>query len=151
MKNGPRTLLSVALPTGGLLSASTRAETPRTSERRMNSWRRGVHVLPVRVRKSIVLIHSSVVMLWQEEDAKGGSRQSECAGSEEKRWRKDVLCLGDKFMKLADKILEDEPYASASPYASTCSTGVRYITYGFGASSVSLSKLAVITSGLSGY
>ena len=25
----------------------------------------------------------------------------------------DALCLGDKFMKLADKILEDEPYASA--------------------------------------
>ena len=63
VKNGPRTLLSVAFPAGGLLSASTTAEIPRTSERRMNSWRRGVHVLPVRVRKSIVLIHSSVVML----------------------------------------------------------------------------------------
>ena len=30
----------------------------------------GVHILPVRVRKSIVVIHSSVVMLGQEERAK---------------------------------------------------------------------------------
>ena len=70
MKKGPRTLLSVAFPVGGLLSELTRAETPNTSERRMNSWRMGVHILPVRVRKSIVVIHSSVVMLGQEERAK---------------------------------------------------------------------------------
>jgi hypothetical protein len=64
VKNGPRTLLSVAIPFEGLLSASTRADTPSTSERRMNSWRSGVHVWPVRVRNLIVLIHSSVVRLW---------------------------------------------------------------------------------------
>jgi len=39
VKNGPRTEDSVAVPTLGLLSASTRAETPKTSESRMNSWR----------------------------------------------------------------------------------------------------------------
>ena len=63
MKNGPKTVLSVAFPIGGLLSESTRADTPSTSERRINSWRSGVHVWPVRVRKLIVLIHSSEVRL----------------------------------------------------------------------------------------
>jgi hypothetical protein len=63
VKNGPKTVLSVALPIGGLLSESTSADTPSTSERRINSWRSGVHVWPVRVRKLIVLIHSSVVRL----------------------------------------------------------------------------------------
>lgn len=63
VKNGPKTELSVAFPIGGLLSESTRADRPSTSERRINSWRSGVHVWPVRVRKLIVFIHSSVVML----------------------------------------------------------------------------------------
>lgn len=42
VKNGPRTLLSVA-PVGGLLRASTSAEAPKISERRINSWRVEVH------------------------------------------------------------------------------------------------------------
>lgn len=62
VKKGPRTLLSVAPLIGGLFSASTSAEAPRISERRMNSCRRGVQVWPTRVKYSIVFIHSSVVM-----------------------------------------------------------------------------------------
>lgn len=46
---------------GGPLSASTRALRPRTSLRRMNSWRRGVQVWPVRVRKAIAAVHSAEV------------------------------------------------------------------------------------------
>lgn len=41
--------------------------------------------------------------------------ESECAGRRRKRGAEDALCLGDKFMKLAYEILEDEPYASAQP------------------------------------
>jgi hypothetical protein len=63
VKKGAKKDLFVAFPSGGLLSESTRADTPSTSERRINSWRIGVHVWPVRVRKLIVFIHSSVVML----------------------------------------------------------------------------------------
>ena len=63
MKNGPKTLLSVAASTGGLLSASTSADTPSTSESRTNSWRSGVHVCPVRVRNWMADIHSSCVIL----------------------------------------------------------------------------------------
>jgi hypothetical protein len=40
VKNGSRTLLSVAFPTGGMLSASTAAEWPRKSERKTNSCQR---------------------------------------------------------------------------------------------------------------
>ena len=71
VKNGPRRLLSVAVPTFGLLSASTSAATPSTSESRMNSWRCGVsvHVCPVRVRKLMAVIHSSCVTLFP----KGGA------------------------------------------------------------------------------
>jgi hypothetical protein len=56
----------------GLLSESMRAETPRTSERRMNSWWMGLHILPMQVRKSMVLIHSSVVMLRVRRDEEMG-------------------------------------------------------------------------------
>jgi hypothetical protein len=44
VKNGPRTLLSVAPRSVGLLSVSTSADTLSTSERRINSWRSGVHI-----------------------------------------------------------------------------------------------------------
>ncbi len=58
-------------------------------------------------------------------------------------------------MKFANEILEDEPYASVPQSRPRASTYVAlytvYVTYGFGAHSVSLSKLAVMTSGLSGY
>jgi hypothetical protein len=37
VKNGPRTVDSVDFPTVGWSMASTRADTPKTSERRMNS------------------------------------------------------------------------------------------------------------------
>ena len=40
----------------------------------------------------------------------------------EKNAAQDVLHLGDKSMKLAYKILEYEPYASASSHASTYTT-----------------------------
>jgi hypothetical protein len=63
VKNGPRTLFSVAPPITGLFNESTRAETPRTSDSRMFSWRNGVHFCPVRVKNSIAAIHSSVVRL----------------------------------------------------------------------------------------
>jgi hypothetical protein len=37
VKNGPRTLLSIAPLIGGLLRASTKADTPRVSDSKMNS------------------------------------------------------------------------------------------------------------------
>ena len=63
VKNGPRTELFVPPETVGLFNPSTRADTPSTSERRMNSCLSWVQVWPVRVRKLIVVIHSSVVRL----------------------------------------------------------------------------------------
>ena len=75
-EESPRTLLSVAYLTGRLLSASTTADA-RTSEKRMNSWRMGVQVLPVRVRKSVVFIHSSVVDAMTRGRGEGGSCQPE--------------------------------------------------------------------------
>src|ERR1700761_7067978 len=59
VKKGPRMLLSVAVPTGGLLSASTSAVTPSTLESRTNSWRSA----GTRVRNSMAVIHSSGVIL----------------------------------------------------------------------------------------
>ena len=107
VKNGPRTVLSVAFPTGGLLSESMRADTPSTSERRMNSWRIGVHVWPVRVRNSIVLIHSSVVML------RAKVRTFQIRVQLAKSDLQDALGLGDKLMQLAYEVLEDKPQAPA--------------------------------------
>lgn len=63
VKNGPRTELAVPPETVGLFSPSTRADTPSTSDRRMNSCLIGLQVWPVRVRKLIAVIHSSVVRL----------------------------------------------------------------------------------------
>jgi hypothetical protein len=123
VKNGPRTLLSVAFPAGGLLSESTRAETPSMSERRMNSWRMGVHVFPVRVRKSMVLIHSSVVMLRARDMKRTGERGRTLFMVRFKGRRKvqeNALCLGDELMKLADEILEDVLYAAAHREARVC-------------------------------
>ena len=81
--------------------------------------------------------------------------KSESEWEEGRNAAQDALCLGDKFMKLAYKILEDELNASAPACINIQemqgSTSHGYVTYGFGAHSVSLSKLAVMTSGLSGY
>ena len=59
-------------------------------------------------------------------------------------------------MELANEILEDEPNAPKPPerFNVQYRNGTRYrsdATHGSGASSLSLSKLSVITSGLSGY
>ena len=63
VKNGPRTELAVPPESLGLFSMFTRADTPRTPERAMNSCLIGVQVWPVRVRKLMAVIHSSVVRL----------------------------------------------------------------------------------------
>ncbi len=65
VKNGPRRVLSVAFPTRGLLSLSTRADTPNMYENLWNSRAGGMDVSPMRVRNSIPLLHSSVVILQQ--------------------------------------------------------------------------------------
>ena len=71
VKNGPRKVLSVAFPTRGLLILSTSADTPNTSENRVNCRLGVVGVSPMRVRNSIPLFHSSVVIL-REPDEKYG-------------------------------------------------------------------------------
>ena len=101
VKNGPRTVLSVAFPTGGLLSESTRADTPSTSERRINSWRIGVHVWPVRVRNWIVFIHSSVVILRATVTNRvHGHKRTFQIRSRPLKANDNALRLGDKLMKL---------------------------------------------------
>lgn len=93
------------------------------SERRMNSWRMGVHVFPVRVRKSMVLIHSSVVMLRARDMKRTGERGRTLFMVRFKGRRKvqeNALCLGDELMKLADEILEDVLYAAAHREARVC-------------------------------
>ena len=67
-----------------------------------------------------------------------------------RKGRENALCLGDELMKLADEILEDELCATAHRRDARYTRDDMF-TYGFGASSVSLSRLAVMTSGLSGY
>jgi len=102
VKGGPRPLLSVAFPTG-VLSASTTVERPRTSERRRDSWRREVNVPPMRVRKPIVLVHSSVVVLRREQATKHvhvvsiseGQREREGGGENATH---NAPYLGGKFM-----------------------------------------------------
>jgi len=54
-------------------------------------------------------------------------------------------------MKLAYETLEDEPFSSILGHFNVERTEISYRTYGFGASSVSSSKLAVTSAGLSGY
>jgi hypothetical protein len=56
VKNGPRTLLSIAFPTGELLSVLTAADTPKTSEDELLADGMGVHIFPVRVRRPIVVM-----------------------------------------------------------------------------------------------
>ncbi len=64
--NGPSTLLAVAPGMAGVFSKSTKADTPSTSESKINSCRIGVDVCPTCVRNWIEFIHSSVVMLKGE-------------------------------------------------------------------------------------
>ena len=57
LKNGHRTLPSVAFPTGELLSTLTAADTPKTSEEdELLADGMGVHMFPVRVRRPIVVM-----------------------------------------------------------------------------------------------
>ena len=148
MKNGPSTLLSIAPWMGGLLSASTSADTPRMSDRRMNSCRMGVHVCPTRVRNWIVFVHSSVVMLrgaqthilsWWDNNEKGAPR------------------LVDEVVHVPDEVLEDEFESPAQrESAPSCAQrppviGRPMVTHGLGVSSTSLSRFSVMISGLSGY
>jgi hypothetical protein len=119
VKNGPRTLLSVAPPSVVLLSASTSADIPSTSERRTNSWRSGVHIWPVRVRNWIAVIHSSVVMLQYGTHPLNlrGLSSLRPQPPRDQRERKNVLGLGNKFVKLAYEILEDELHSSVLTHA----------------------------------
>lgn len=68
----------------------------------------------------------------------------------QRKGRENALCLGDELMKLADEILEDELCATAHRRDARAQQNDTS-TYGLGASSVSLSRLAVMTSGPSGY
>ena len=62
-KKGPKTVASVASPSGGALTATVSMETPRTSESSTNSCRVGVVMCPVAVRNSMPAFHSSSVSL----------------------------------------------------------------------------------------
>ena len=105
VKNGPRTELAVPPETLGLFSPSTRADTPRTSERRMNSCLIGVQVWPVRVRKLMAVIHSSVVRLLRVRIFIF-LRKIACSRS--------PPGLSDELMKVSDQTSEDESGSSVS-------------------------------------
>src|SRR5712691_992039 len=61
MWNGPTTVEGVATAGRRWLIASTRIETPSTSDMRMNSCRLSSHIFPTRVRKSMPANHSPSV------------------------------------------------------------------------------------------
>src|SRR4051812_19618290 len=61
MKNGPKTVDSVAPGGRRWLMPTTSIDSPSTSESRMNSWRLSSVMWPTRVRKSIPANHSSSV------------------------------------------------------------------------------------------
>jgi hypothetical protein len=159
VKYGPKKLLSVAFPTRGLLSVSTRADTPSTSESKSNSPKNGGgDFCPVRERNSRTLFHSSVVMLQQWMGKwKGSSKTSRIENIHIKI--RDMMvaqhapCLGNEFVKFAYKVFEDKLHSSALGCFSEEDghTVQRTRTYGFDVSSISLSAFAVISSGPSEY
>lgn len=69
---GPSRQLSVAFFSGGLFMVSTNAETPNTSDNRMNSFPTLLDWAPASVKNCIPACHSSAVTLRQANDERQG-------------------------------------------------------------------------------
>jgi hypothetical protein len=146
VKNGPRTELSVAgllfgseTTSAGLLIASTTAETPSISDRRMNSCLVSVQVFPTRVKNSIAAIHSAVVTLWRDQ-----SRFLIV-------YTDIILGLRNKLVSVRNEIPEDEPHTPVILMSARPDNQDRKHTHSSGAVSVILRRLSVMISCLSGY
>ena len=137
-------VLSVAFPSTGLFKAFTNADTPKTSESRIVSWRKGVHICPTRVRNLIASIHSSVVRLGHRRSDVNSDKPSDqwVNATNLVSFTNSCRCL-IRFWKTNLCLLKK--YRFSDTRSSKFSR-----TYGSCVASVSLRTLAVMISGRSG-
>ena len=147
VKNGPRLLLSVSVLTRGLLSASTSADPPSTLKIRENS-RCGAFVCPARVRNSMAVIHSSVVILWPRVIYSIFCQACRVGGSGAIVGTHRVSLTNSWSLVMRIWKMNLTRLSSSQQRHITYDS---YTTHGSGVSSVNLSILEVMASALSGY